>query len=171
MISGIALDGRKFKSSKVVVLFENEQYRPNIEGWKLSEPKPLVFVPLSEDEPDPRPEGATEVVICFDGYTYVFYILDGLVTGVWFSPIGLPPDFQINDDMGFVNGLFCDDEYDPAKNVIDILDSWEEKDGSISKVVLLANGNVNVQSYRPEPKVIEVNPNTGYIDDLDDLPF
>lgn len=164
MISGIALDGRKFKSSKIVVLFDDEQYRPNIEGWKLVEQKPLVFVPLSEGEPNERPEGATEVVICFGEHAYVFYILDGFVVGVWLSP-----SFQIDDDMDFVNGLFCD-EYDPSQDVIDVLDSWEENDGSVSKVVLLANGNVDIRTHRPETKV-SVNVNTGYVDDLDDFPF
>lgn len=170
---GIALDGREFKSSKVVVLFEDQQYRPGLEGWEEAEQKPLVFVPLSEGEPSERPEGATEVVICFGEHAYVFYVVDGFVVGVW-----LAPSFQIDDDLDFVNGLYCEmkeeydpKDYDPSQDVIDVLDSWEEFDGSITSVVLLANGNTDLRNQKHLPKVIKVNAHSGYIDDLDDFPF
>ena len=163
---GIALDGREFKPSKIVILFEGQQYGPGPEGWAEAEQKPLVFVPLSEGEPNERPEGATEAVICFGDHAYVFYVVDGFVVGVWLSP-----SFQIDDDMDFVDELFFD-EYDPSQEVIDVLDSWEENDGSISKVVLLANGNVDMRTQKHEPRVsINVNSHTGYVDNLDDFPF
>lgn len=64
------------------------------------------------------------------------------------------------------------DEYDPSQEIIDVLDSWEENDGSISKVVLLANGNVDIRTQKHEPRVsINVNSHTGYVDNLDDFPF
>lgn len=169
---GIALDGREFKPSKVVILFEGQQYRPGPEGWEEAEQKPLVFVPLSEGEPDPRPEGATEVTRCFGEHAYVFHVVDGFVVGVW-----LAPTFKIDDEYDYLHQEEYDPkdydpkDYDPSQEeVIDVLDSWEENDGSISKVVLLANGNVDIRTQGPEPKV-NVNSHNGYVDNLDDFPF
>lgn len=164
---GIALDGREFKSSKIVILFEGQQYRPGPEGWEEAEQKPLVFVPLSEGEPSERPEGATEVTICFGEHAYVFYVVDGFVVGVW-----LAPTFKIDDEYDYLHQEKYDPkDYDPSQEVIDVLDSWEENDGSTTSVVLLANGNTDLRNQKAEPKVIKVNAHSGYIDDLDDFPF